>query len=342
MVLVALGAGLAGGCAAEPSADVIAGDGVLCDISRRLAAGRLRVSCLLGPDDDPHQFQLSPRQSRELRQARLVLINGYGLTPALTRLPGAVPVAELAVPDSPRLGQPSTGHEHHDAAPPGQDHQHQHRHQSGERDPHVWHDPRQAAALVRVVSARLQRLEPAPERKAALRRRESELLAALTGLHRWNHQQFASLPAQPGRRTLATGHRAFTSLSRAYGLVERPVVDGLSSSETLRPRELKLAVQQLKNERVPVLFSEQWPPARALRRISELSGVPLAPQALRADGLAAGPERPPLAGLTRSGPDHGDLMATLTANTCLIVDHLGGRCDQPGRQALIARWQAIR
>jgi hypothetical protein len=65
-------------------------------------------------------------------------------------------------------------------------------------------------------------------------------------------------------------------------------------------------------------------------RISDISGVPLAPGALRADGLN------PMPGAT--GDQSGDLMATLTANTCLIVDNLGGRCDRRGQRQLLDRW----
>ena len=35
------------------------------------------------------------------------------------------------------------------------------------------------------------------------------------------------------------------------------------------------------------------------------------------------------------------LVATLAANTCLIVNGLGGRCDPSGQQALSQRWGAI-
>jgi len=36
------------------------------------------------------------------------------------------------------------------------------------------------------------------------------------------------------------------------------------------------------------------------------------------------------------------LMATLTTNTCLIVNALGGRCYQASAGALVASWNAIR
>lgn len=307
----------AAACGRQAPSDVIAADGALCDISRRLAGADLGVSCLLGPSDDPHQLQLRPDQSRRIRQARLLLINGYGLTPALERMPQAVRAAELAVPDSPRLAaggiDPEAEHHHGEARSPSA------AARQDARDPHVWHDPRQAAALVVLVSRRLQALSP--QGAGAIQARAEAMLASLSALHRWNGAQFATIPPP---RTLATGHRAFASLARAYGLEEVAVLDGASASSSLRPRALAEALRQLRERRVRSLFSERLPAGRTLQRISELSGVPIAPRPLPAD--------------------HGgdDLMATLTANTCLVVVQLGGRCDAAGRERLLRSWQSIR
>lgn len=326
--LLAAGAGalLLTACQRQASVEVIAADGVLCDLTRRLAAADLRVDCLLDPDDDPHQFLLSPLQSREVQQARLVLINGYALTPALQKLPRAVAVAELAVPPSPASATAEAEQEHGHGHHSGDAHEKEHHHDHGGRDPHAWHDPLQAEAMVHVVSEQLQELKPAAA--AAIRQREQLMRQSLVALDRWNRRQFATLPAERGTRTLATGHRAFSSLARRYELTELPVVDAGSTSEALRPQALAAVVQRLKAEKIPAMFSEQWPASKAITRISELSGVPLAPGSLRADGLASAP--------------HDDLMATLTTNTCLIVDQLGGRCDRPGQRQLIAGWEAIR
>ena len=178
-------------------------------------------------------------------------------------------VAELAVPNSPNL------------------------------DPHVWHDPRQAATLVAAVGQRLQQLDPTAA--AAIGGRATALERSLQALHRWNRAQMATIP---GARVLATEHRGFASLARAYGLEQLPVVDSASSSERLRPAGLSRVIQQLRRQRVASLFSEQTPPSRSLERVSSLSGIPIGPQALRAD----------------AGGDN--LMATLTANTCRIVEQL--------------------
>ena len=304
---------LGAGCQGPVAVDVIAADGALCDITRRLASSDLAVSCLLGPNDDPHQLQLSPHQSRQLRQARLVLINGYGLTPALEKRSGVVKVAELAVPNSPSLEGANRDDEHAGHHAQGDSHAH------GDRDPHVWHDPRQAAALVAAVSQRLQQLDPAAA--TAIAGRAAALERSLQALDRWNRAQFATIP---GARVLASDHRAFASLVRAYGLEELPVVDSASSSDRLRPGGLSQVIQQLQRSRVASLFSQQDPPSRSLQRVSSLSGVPIAPQPLRAD----------------VGGDH--LMATLTTNTCRIVEQLKGRCDEAGRERLVADWDQIR
>jgi len=281
---------------------VVAADGVLCDITQRLAGPDLQVGCLLQPGDDPHQFRLTPQQSRELGQARLVLINGYSLTPAMARQANVVAVAERAVPNSPSLD-------------------------SLQRDPHVWHDPNQAIAMVQLVAQQLEQLEPPARQRIAYRAKA--MTAVLQELDRWNRQQFATIPIP---KTLATDHRAYASLARAYGLKELPVVDAMSSSQSLRPQAFQGVIHQLKREQAPVLFTEQLPSSKALQRISALSGVPVAPAPLVADGLA-------------KASDHNgssNLVATLTANTCLIVTNLQGRCDQARQRNLIHQWEAIR
>jgi zinc/manganese transport system substrate-binding protein len=308
-------------CGPAQTPAVIAADGVLCDITKRLAGSDLQVGCLLQPGDDPHQFRLTPQQSRELGQARLILINGYGLTPAMAKQANAIAVAELAVPNSPVLvgkpeelaGKPeeSEGHAQHPS----------------DRDPHVWHDPNQASAMVRLVAQQLEQLNPGARNRIMARANAME--AVLQDLDRWNRQQLATIPVA---KPLATGHRAYASLARAYGLRELPVVDATSSSQSLRPQAFQAVIHQLKSEQIPVLFAEQLPASQALQRISSLSGVPLAPAPLVADGLAK----------ARVNSGSSDLVATLTANTCLIVTGLQGSCNKASQRNLIRQWEAIR
>jgi zinc/manganese transport system substrate-binding protein len=320
---------------------VVAADGVLCDLTQRLAGSDLQVACLLQPGDDPHQFHLTPQQSQQLQGAQLVLINGYGLTPALEKQAQALAVAERAVPDSPKLEAPAgkPGESLESPSPDADNHaeaghHHADRDHRGDRDPHVWHDPAQASAMVQLVANQFEALQPQASQRIA--GRAAAMVAVLQQLDRWNRQQFATIPAPPS--PLATGHRAFASLARAYGLRELPVVDSLSSSLSLRPQAFAAVLAQLKRDKVTLLFAESLPASKSLQRISALSGVPIAPAPLVADGLAKGAG---LAGAHGSGAQGSSLVATLTANTCLIVNGLKGRCDQPGQRRLIQQWGAI-
>ena len=281
---------------------IVAADGVLCDLTKRLVQSAAEVHCLVSAGEDPHGLRLTPQQKRQLGQAQVVLINGYNLTPSLQGLARSKAVAELAVPDSPKLGTQSA-------------------------DPHVWHDPDQSQALVRWLHRELASLLPAEA--GAMDGRAKAMESVLADLDIWNRRQLATIPSQAiGQKpVLATGHRAFISLARAYGLQELAVLDGSSGSHVLRPEGLDATLKQLRRLRVRQLFSEEIPPAKALLRLSALSGIPIAPTALVADGLA---------------PGQPTLPATAMANTCLISEGLGGRCDRKSAQILQTRWQAIR
>lgn len=281
---------------------VIAGDGVLCDLSRRLAPSQVEVECLLGPGDDPHEFRLTPSQSQALAQSRLLLVNGGGLTPALERIANRVAIVDrLPVPvDNDRS------------------------------DPHHWHDPARAALMVREVAAQLAALTP--RNRSEIEERSAALRARLADLDRWNREQLATIPLGPdGKRPpIAMAHRALSHFSGAYGLREMPLVDKDSASSSLRPAQFAAVVAQLGQRRVPALFREPGEIGRNLRRISDLSGVPIAPTPLVVDGLARTPD-----GRAQS------LMATLVANTCAISQGLKGRCDTRAGARLQQQWEAI-
>ena len=297
-LLIAAGLLLTPGTAG--AATVVAADGVLCDLSRTLAAGLLQVVCLVPAGQDPHQAALRPRDRQLLAEADLVLVNGYGLTPALGKVQGRRPqvaVAELAVPGSPALEGGG-----------------------GARDPHVWHDPRQGAAMVRLIA---ERLAPFTSQDDRLRSRSQRAAAVLNDLDAWSARQIATLPMQA--RVLASGHRAFRSFARRYGVRELAVIESFSTAGLLRPQALQQVSDALRASGARRIFPERLPPIKTLRRVSQRSGVPLSPVALVADGLAP----------------KASYVATFTANVCTFVTGQGGRCDRAGGQRLEQRWAAI-
>jgi manganese/iron transport system substrate-binding protein len=184
--------------------------------------------------------------------------------------------------------------------------------------------------MVREVAAQLAVL--APQSRGEIEARSAALQALLVDLDRWNRRQLATIPLGPDgqRPPVAMAHRALSSYSGAYDLQEMPLVDQDSTSSSLRPAQFAAVVSQLGQRRVPALFREPGEIGRSLQRISDLSGVPIAPTPLVVDGLARAADGRSLS-----------LMATLVANTCALSQGLKGQCDSDAGARLQQQWQAI-
>ena len=282
--------------AAAPPPSVVAVDGVLCDITRSLVQGAARVTCLVPPGADPHAVALRGSDRQALSSARLVLVNGYNLTPAMKRIRVSAPVvavAERAVPRNKAL------------------------------DPHLWHDPALTSAMVQESAAALQSVLGSAQ-AGALQRRSQAMQAVLKQLGNWSARQLQTVPA--AQRVLVSEHRAFSAFASRYGIRELPVIDTYASGGALRPSSLSAISQAIRQSGSKAIFAEALPPSKTLRRISSVSGVPIAKQPLYADGQAPGKS----------------LIQTATANVCTFVNAQGGRCDQQTASALQQQWASIR
>jgi zinc/manganese transport system substrate-binding protein len=224
------------------------------------------------------------------------LINGYNLTPAMKRIRVSAPVvavAERAVPRNKAL------------------------------DPHVWHDPALTSAMVQESASALQPVLGSGQ-AGALRRRTEAIQAVLNQLGSWSAKQLQTVPS--AQRVLVSEHRAFSAFARRYGIRELPVIDAYASGGTLRPSSLSAISRAIRESGTKAIFAEALPASKTLRRISSVSGVPIAKQPLYADGQAPGKS----------------LIQTATANVCAFVTAQGGRCDQQSASALQQQWAAIR
>jgi len=291
---LALGLGVVPAQAAQPV--VVAVDGTLCDITKTLAANAASVTCLIPPGGDPHSYRLKPSDRSQLAKSDLVLHIGFGLTPSARKLqtPGrVVAVGEVALPSYPGS------------------------------DPHVWHDPANSAAMVRVVSQSLSPVLPAGDR-AALQQRTARALAVFTALQAWEAKQFASLP--PAQRVLVTDHRTYSHLANRFGIVEISMLDSHTTGGVLRPSSLQKITQEVKSSGAKTIFAPTARPSKTLRRISKTTGLPIASTPLYGEGIASG----------------RNAVSTATLNVCTIVNGQGGSCDQSGASALNSRWSSIR
>lgn len=292
---------------------VVATTTVLCDLTQQIAQGKIALTCLLEPGQDPHTYKVQPSDRRAIDQADLILDGGYGLIPTISTVVNAsrnpapkIAVYEEAVP-APLLGD---GHDHdHDA-----EHDDTAEHDDpADRvaDPHVWHNAMNAAAIAQAIANHLQQVDPTHAED--YQRQTTQLTTQFTEIDRWIQGQMATVP--PANRQLITTHNAFQYYAAAYGLEVDGALMGLSTAEKPAAGQLSELADHIQATQVPAIFAEVNSNPQLLENLAQAAGVAVAPQPLYGDGPGA------------ADTPASTTQTMLIANTCAIVEGLGGQCD---------------
>ena len=331
---------------------VVATTSVLCDLTQQVAADTIALTCLMEPGQDPHTYQARPSDRQAIDDADLVLYDGYNFAPSVSGLVEAssntapkVAVFEAAVPD-PLMGK---GHDHdhaegeaHDHAE-GEAHDHDHDHAEGEAhdhdhaegeahdhdhaegeahdhgetadlvpDPHIWHSASNNAAMVEVIATNLAQVNP--DQADFYQDNAAQLSAQFTELDGWIQTQVETVPVN--NRRLVTTHDSFRYFANAYDFEVKGALSGLSTEEKPSAAALTALVDQVKGATVPAIFAETTTNPDLINTVANDAGVQVAEQPL----FVEGPGGPGTAAETT--------QAMLVANTCTIVNALGGTCDE--------------
>lgn len=340
IAMLAIAVGL-GGCTQESAAptgeaaeeadlvQVVATSSVICDLTQQIAQDSLQLTCLLEPGQDPHTYQAKPSDRQALEGADLILYGGYDAIPSLysviaaTSNPGPqVAVYEAAVPEPLMVAAHDHDHGHEDAAAEDHDHDHDHDQEPAEEtaaaeaseapvpDPHVWHSAANGAAMVDEIVTYLGQMNPAAAE--TYRNSADQLIEEFEALHQWIAQQVETVPAE--HRELITPHAAFNYYADAYNLRVKGTLSGISTEAQPTAAELTKLVDRIKAAEVPAIFAETTTSTDVIQTIARDANVKVAESPLYVEG-PAGP-----------GSDAPTLQAMLIANTCTIVNALGGTC----------------
>jgi len=132
-------------CAATGSASsgghppvVVAAENFWGSIAAQLGGGRVRVTGIItNPNADPHDYEPTTADARDMAGARFVIENGIGYDPWAQKLVDANPVAGRDVLDVGRLlGVPVGG------------------------NPHVWYSPSNVQRVIDAITAEYKMLDP--------------------------------------------------------------------------------------------------------------------------------------------------------------------------------------
>lgn len=248
---------------------VVSFSSVLTEVAEAVGGDRVEVAGLVQPGVDPHEYDPTPGDLRQVAGARLILAAGKHLEHYLPKLQSSAGAKALIVQVGDRLPslrmkpEESGGHELIE-------------------DPHWWHSVANVEKATKVVRDALSEVDPADA--AVFKKNADAYLARLDALDRWVKQKVAELPRD--RRELVTSHDAFQYFAKRYGF-KIYAIEGVSTEQEASAKEVDALIQTIKREGVKAIFLEDALNPKVSSEIARDTGAKIG-GTLFADGLGAG------------------------------------------------------
>ncbi len=258
LVLLALAIGVASGPVTGSGDDqpqVVVTFSILADLARDVAGDDAHVTSLTPMGAEVHEWELTARNFAALEDSDVVFYNGYNLEQWMGQ------VRATTGDDTPILAVAERSEWSTLPIVTGD--------MEGDPDPHLWMDPRAAAAYARVMANALAEL--VPEKAGAFRERADELESDLQALHEELTETLAAIPEDD--RTLVTSEAAFLYFADAYGF-EHTGIWGTNSEEEGTPRQVAEVTDFVRERQPRALFWESTISDRHVRGISGDTGIP--------------------------------------------------------------------
>ncbi|MEO8204843.1 MAG: zinc ABC transporter substrate-binding protein [Chthoniobacterales bacterium] len=237
---------------------------ITTEIATTVGGDKVNVIPIIKPGMDPHGFEPTPRDMKQIAKADLVLITGKGLEGYLSKLEPATGGKDkfLDVGGAfPSLKLEEDG-------------------QTVE-DPHWWHSVANMKKAVVVVEERFIALDPI--NKATYEKKTAAYLEKLADLQKWAKLKIALLP--PSQRKLVTSHDAFQYFAHDYGF-KIYSIQGISTDDQPSSKKVRDLINIIKVEGVKAVFFEDIENPKVVAEITRESGATVGGE-LYADGLGA-------------------------------------------------------
>jgi len=255
----------------------------------RIGGPRVQVQILVRSGQDPHTFQISPRQVQEIAQADLLFTSRTPFEERLTeKIAQSYPNLRIEDMAQGILRKWSDEHDHEHAdgetaahldpvVPAAQD-----KHETTSpvttdpdssstltaTDPHIWLSPRYLRIQARNIAAGLSRIDPS--QKESYGENLQLLLKDLDAVDQRISRQMAPYRG----RAFYVYHPAFGCFAGDYGLVQKAVeIEGRSPTA----RQISQLVEQARTDRVRILFSEEQFNQRSPGIVAQAIGAQVKP-----------------------------------------------------------------
>ena len=246
LALVALTATLSPAWA-QDRLNVVSSFSILGDFVRNVGGERVSVTTLVGPDGDVHVYTPAPADAKKIADAKLLVINGFGLEGWLPRLLQASGSKASIVTATQGIAPLKLG---------------------SDADPHAWQSVANAKIYVANIRDALAAADPADAE--VFKANTEKYLAKLDALDQEVRQAIAQIPQ--GRRKVISTHDAFGYFAAGYG-IEFIAPLGVSTESEVSARDIAKIITQVKKSGIPAVFLENISDDRLMHRISAETGA---------------------------------------------------------------------
>jgi zinc transport system substrate-binding protein len=220
-------------------------------LAEEIGGSHVSVTTLTKPGTEPHDLELSPRQTGGLSEADYILFL-KGVQPAVddavaqAGVENTVDAAELTTLEN---HGSEVGHDHgHEEAGHEEGEEAGHQDEEAGLDPHIWLDPVKYAEVAKGVGKSLEKADP--DHAADYRENTDALVSELKALD----TSYRTGLKDAATRTFITTHSAFGYLAERYGLTQEGIagIDPEAEPSPARIDEIHSVAE--KNKATTVFF----------------------------------------------------------------------------------------
>ncbi|AGL17052.1 metal ABC transporter substrate-binding protein [Actinoplanes sp. N902-109] len=275
---------------------VVATTPEVADFVRVIGGDDVRVTQIIKPNVDPHDYEPTPADIQAIGTAKLVVKNGVGLERWLDQTIDSAGFTGTVVDSSQgvaiRKGDPGDQ-------------------EMADGDPHIWHNPQNAKIMVTNIEKALAAADSS--HAPAYQKNVTDYAAKLDKLDADNEAAFARIPA--AQRKLVTNHDAFGYYVDRYRLqFVGSVIPSLDTAAELSAQQLTDLVAKIEATGTKAVFTESSLPPKSAEAIAKQAGVKVigGEDALYGDSLGV------------RGTPQGTYLGAEEHNTQVITSALAG------------------
>jgi ABC-type Zn uptake system ZnuABC Zn-binding protein ZnuA len=224
----------------------------IADLAKQVGGEHIQVVTILKPGANPHTFEPTPAEAKDISQAQIVFTIGHGIDHWAVNLVGGNQNTKVVQLDR---NVPLFTDAYADADD---------RQLSGfdGQDPHYWLAPSNAVIMTQTIADELAQLDPL--HRSDYQNNAAIYQAKLQSLDTDLRTQLAPF----SERNLATFHNAFSYFARAYHLRIVAVFEEFSGKEP-SPSFVAKFIDTMKKDQIHVIFTEPQSSAITLEPIAK-------------------------------------------------------------------------